>query len=130
MAAKQINSPSEKMGDRFVRSLPEVDRKPFENPDVKELFLADIREGYKQGGDGPARDDIIINTPWKFDIGEIKTRFDIWQGDSDANVPVNQGYYQAKRLTNSNFHLIKNEGHMFLLEGWNDVLSELINHSE
>ena len=127
MAAKQINSPSEKMTDRFVRSLPEVDQKPFEDPDVRELFLADIREGYKQGGDGPARDDIIINTPWKFDISEIQTRFDIWQGDSDAKVPVNQGYYQAKLLSNSNFHLMKNKGHMFLLTEWKNILSELIN---
>jgi len=126
MAAKQINNPSEKMTDRFVRSLPEADRRPFENPDVKELFLADIKEGYKQGGDGPARDDIIINQPWEFDISEIQTRFDIWQGDSDLNVPVNQGYYQAKLLAESTFHLMKNRGHMFLLEEWKTVLSELI----
>jgi pimeloyl-ACP methyl ester carboxylesterase len=130
MAAKQINSPSEKMGDRFVKSLPEVDRKPFENPDIKELFLADIKEGYKQGGDGPARDDIIINEPWKFDIREIQTRFDIWQGDSDLNVPVNQGYYQANLLPNSNFHLMQNKGHMLLLEEWKNVLSELIKQTE
>ena len=130
MAARQINSPSEKMGVRFVRSLPEVDQKPFENPDVRELFLADIKEGYKQGGDGPARDDIIINTPWKFDIREIQTRFDIWQGDSDWNVPVNQGYYQANLLPDSNFHLMKNKGHMLLLEEWENVLAELIKQGE
>ena len=118
------------MGDRFVRSLPEVDQKPFENPDVRELFLADIKEGYKQGGDGPARDDIIINTPWKFDIREIQTRFDIWQGDSDWNVPVNQGYYQANLLPDSNFHLMKNKGHMLLLEEWENVLAELIKQGE
>ena len=126
MAAKQINSPSEKMIDRFVKSLPKVDQKPFDSPDVKELFLADIKEGYKQGGDGPARDDIIINTPWKFDLRDIQTRFDVWQGDSDLNVPVNQGYYQANLLPNSNFHLMKNKGHMFLLEEWKNVLVELI----
>jgi pimeloyl-ACP methyl ester carboxylesterase len=126
MTAKQINSPSDKIGDKFVKSLPEVDQKPFENPLVKELFLADIKEGYKQGGDGPARDDIIINSPWKFDIREIQTRFDIWQGDSDLNVPVNQGYFQADLLPDNNFHLMKNKGHLFLLEEWKHILSELI----
>ena len=60
-AAKQINKPSGKIGDKFVKSLPEVDQKPFENPAVKEMLIADIREGYKQGGNGPACDDIIIN---------------------------------------------------------------------
>ena len=126
MAAKQINKPSEKMGNKFVKSLPEVDQKPFENSAVKEMLIADIKEGYKQGGDGPARDDIIINSPWKFDIKEIQTRFDIWQGDSDANVPINQGKYQASLLPKNNFHLLKNRGHMFLLDEWKTVLSELI----
>lgn len=126
MAAKQINKPSEKMGNKFVKSLPKVDQKPFENSAVKEMLIADIKEGYKQGGDGPARDDIIINFPWKFDIKEIQTRFDIWQGDSDANVPINQGKYQASLLPKNNFHLLKNRGHMFLLDEWKTVLSELI----
>jgi len=129
MAAKQINKPSGKIGDKFVNSLPEVDQKPFKNPEVKEMLIADIKEGYKQGGNGPARDDIIINSPWKFDIKEIQTRFDIWQGDSDKNVPVNQGKYQAELLPNNNFHLLKNKGHMFLLDEWKNVLSELIKQT-
>jgi pimeloyl-ACP methyl ester carboxylesterase len=126
MAAKQINKSSEKMGEKFVKSLPEVDQKPFENSATKEMLIADIKEGYKQGGDGPARDDIIINSPWKFNIKEIQTRFDIWQGDSDVNVPVNQGKYQASLLPKNNFHLLKNRGHMLLLDEWNNVLSELV----
>jgi len=126
MAAKQINKSSGKMGEKFVKSLPEVDQKPFENSATKEMLIADIKEGYKQGGDGPARDDIIINSPWKFNIKEIQTRFDIWQGDSDVNVPVNQGKYQASLLPKNNFHLLKNRGHMLLLDEWNNVLSELV----
>lgn len=126
MAAKQTNKSSEKMGEKFVKSLPEVDQKPFENSATKEMLIADIKEGYKQGGDGPARDDIIINSPWKFNIKEIQTRFDIWQGDSDVNVPVNQGKYQASLLPKNNFHLLKNRGHMLLLDEWNNVLSELV----
>ena len=74
----------------------------------------------------PARDDIIINTPWKFDIMQVQTRFDIWQGDADMNVPVNQGKYQAEQLPNSILHILNNKGHMFLLEEWKDVLSELL----
>ena len=129
MAAKQINKPSAKIGDKFVKSLPEVDQKPFDNPAVKEMLIADIKEGYKQGGDGPARDDIIINFPWGFDIKEIQTRFDIWQGDSDKNVPVNQGKYQAELLPANNFHLLQNRGHMFLLDEWKNVLYELIKQT-
>lgn len=127
LAAKSINKPSSNIGDKFVKSLPEVDQKPFENIEVKEMLLADIKEGYKQGGDGAARDDIIINFPWKFDIKKIQTRFDIWQGDKDKNVPLNQGQYQADLLPISNFHLLKDKGHMLLLDEWKNILIELIN---
>ena len=126
IAAKQINKPSGKIGDKFVKSLPKADQKPFENPLIKEMMIHDIKEGYKQGGDGPAKDDIIINTPWQFDIRSIQTRFDIWQGDQDKNVPLNQGKYQNKLLPNSNLHVLKGKGHMFLLEQWEQVLQELI----
>lgn len=125
LAAKQISSPSSKAGDKFVKSLPEVDQKPFEDEAVKDMMIADIKEGYKQGGDGPARDDIIINNPWGFDIREIQTRFDIWQGDADKNVPVNQGKYQSELLPNSFLHLLKGKGHMLLLDEWKNILSEL-----
>lgn len=130
MAAKQINRESERTGEKFVKSLPVVDRVPFENPLVKEMLISDIKEGYKQGGKGPARDDIIINSPWKFDIRNIRTHFDIWQGDSDKNVPANQGMYQAEILPDNSFHLLSNKGHMFLLEEWRNVLSELIKKTE
>lgn len=126
IAAKQINKPSGEIGDKFVKSLPKVDQIPFENQEVKAMLIADIKEGYKQGGDGPARDDIIINTPWKFEIINIQTRFDVWQGDTDENVPVNQGKYQAELLPNSSLYLVENKGHMFLLEKWKDVLIQLI----
>jgi len=127
LAAKSITKPSSNIGDKFVKSLPEVDQIPFENIEIKEMLVADIKEGYKQGGDGPARDDIIINFPWKFDIKKIRTRFDIWQGDKDKNVPINQGQYQADLLPNSNFHLLKDKGHMLLLDEWKNILIELIN---
>ncbi|HIF74265.1 MAG TPA: alpha/beta hydrolase [Porticoccaceae bacterium] len=126
IAAKQINNPSGEIEDKFVKSLPKMDQIPFENQQVKAMLIADIKEGYKQGGDGPARDDIIINTPWKFEIMNIQTRFDIWQGDIDVNVPVNQGKYQAELLPNNSFYLMENKGHMFLLEKWKDVLIQLI----
>ena len=127
MSAKSINKPSGDIGDKFINSLPKVDQKPFENIENKEMLFADIKEGYKQGGDGPARDDIIINFPWKFDIKNIQTRFDIWQGDRDKNVPFNQGRYLADLLPNSKFHLLADKGHMLLLDEWKIILIELLN---
>lgn len=126
LAAKQINKSSSKFGDKFVKSLPKVDQIAFENKAIKDMLVADIKEGYKQGGDGPARDDIIINFPWNFDIREIKTLINIWQGDMDNNVPLNQGKYQAELLPNNQLHILKNKGHMLLLDEWKAILVDLV----
>lgn len=126
IAAKQVSKPGTKAGDKFVNSLPKVDQKPFENKAVKEMLIADIREGYKQGGNGPAQDDILINSDWGFDLAKINTRIDIWQGDLDKNVPINQAKYQASLLPNNTLHIIKNKGHMLILDEWKNILSELI----
>lgn len=126
MAAKAINRSSGDMGDKFVKSLPKADRKIFDNKDIRDMLIADIKEGYKQGGDGLARDDILINTPWGFDLKNIKTRIDIWQGDSDKNVPVNQAYYQDQLLPNSRLTIMKGKGHMFILNEWEEILGKLI----
>lgn len=125
-AAKSINKSSENFGERFIKSLPEIDQRPFQDKEVTDMLISDIKEGYMQGGDGPARDDIIINTSWKFDISGITARFDIWQGEEDRNVPVNQGQFQATLLPNNNYHQLKGKGHMLLLDEWENILTELI----
>ncbi len=52
LAAKSINKPSSNIGDKFVKSLREVDQKPFENIEIKEMLIANIKEGYRQGETG------------------------------------------------------------------------------
>jgi pimeloyl-ACP methyl ester carboxylesterase len=126
LVAKQVQKADSKFADRFVKSLPKEDQLPFKDDALKEMMLGDIVEGYKQGGGGPASDDILINSPWGFDIRAIQTRFDVWQGDLDKNVPFNQGEYQAEALPNSRYHLVQGKGHMLLLEQWEGVLEALV----
>jgi hypothetical protein len=39
---------------------------------------------------------------------------------------TNQGQYQANLLPNSSFHILRDKGHMLLLDEWKNVLVELI----
>ena len=36
------------------------------------MLIESIQEGYRQGGDGPAQDDILINTSWGFKLQDIQ----------------------------------------------------------
>jgi len=63
--------------------------------EYQQLFVLDIQEDYRQGWRRPAQDDILINSPWGFNIEEIRVRIDIWQGEVDKNVPSQPGLILA-----------------------------------
>ena len=86
----------------------------------------DILEGYRQGWQGPAQDDIIINNPWGFRLEDITVRIDIWQGEVDKNVPLCQGKYQDERIANSRLTVLPGQAHLYLLTHWREVLSALV----
>lgn len=84
-----------------------------------------IREGYRQGWEGPVQDDLIVNSPWQFELEGIDAHFDIWQGAVDLNVPRHQGEYIHDRLPNSALHILDDEAHLFPINHWKDILESL-----
>lgn len=121
MAYSQISGGKEIKIDCLI---PE-DKKILEKPENYKLYMADIREGYKQGWQGIALDDIIINNPWGFSLEDIQVRIDIWQGENDQNVPLNHGKYQHKKIPDNRFTIVQNKAHLYLLSHWRDVLIAL-----
>jgi len=115
------------LAKNLISYLPDEDKLIFNNSEYQAQFIADVREGYKQGWDGPAQDDIvIINQPWGFKLENIKQRIDIWQGKQDKNVPFNHGVYQNKVIPNSRLTVLEKEAHLYLFKKWKNVLSKLI----
>ena len=115
------------LAKKLISTLPDEDKLIFSNTEYQSQFIADIREGYKQGWDGPAQDDIVtMNQSWGFKLGNIKQRIDIWQGKQDKNVPFNHGIYQNKIIPNSRLIVLEKEAHLYLFKEWKNVLSKLI----
>jgi pimeloyl-ACP methyl ester carboxylesterase len=114
-------------GEKLAASFPPEDRHLIDETNSGELLVRDIQEGYRQGWAGPAQDDIIINSPWGFDIQDIQQRIDVWQGELDKNVPLNQGLYQHEHLPNSRLHVMQGQAHVYLLAEWPQVLQALVN---
>lgn len=127
LAYKMLQGDPDKAGDRLRSSFPPEDRKVIEESGSGDWLVENIREGYRQGGDSPAQDDIIINSSWGFRLEDIQTRFDVWQGEADKNVPVNQGEYQHKILPNSRLTVLPGQAHLYLLTHWREVLEALVN---
>jgi pimeloyl-ACP methyl ester carboxylesterase len=121
-----ISAGPEKAGHILLASFPPVDQRIAEKPEHLENMVASIQEGYRQGWQGPAQDDVITNSPWGFRVEDIKVRIDIWQGEVDENVPLNQGLYQHEKIPNSRLTVLPGQAHVYLLERWGEILAQLL----
>jgi pimeloyl-ACP methyl ester carboxylesterase len=113
-------------GSGIISTFPPVDRGLLQAPEDRKQFVQDIREGYRQGWQGPAQDDLLINRPWGFRLADIPVRIDIWQGERDRNVPLRQAHYQHDKIPHSRLTLWSDLGHLGLLVRWQEVLASLI----
>lgn len=116
----------EDAGKKLAASFPPVDRQLVERPENRRMMVASIQEGYKQGWDGPAQDDIVINSPWGFQLADIRIRMDIWQGEVDKNVPLIQGKYQHEQIPISTLTVMPGQAHLYILDNWRNVLEKLV----
>ncbi len=111
---------------RLGASFPPVDRQVAADPQQRRMLIASLQEGYRQGWQGPAQDDLMVNSAWDFRLEDIQVRIDVWQGELDRNVPLGQGRYQSARLPNSSLTVVPAQGHLYLLTHWRDVLIRLL----
>ena len=126
MMSRLINgSNTEKALRMLLSSVPDVDKTILQNHDIATMLVTSIQEGYKDWH-GPFQDGMLQVNPWYFDIRDIKTRVDIWQGDADVNVPLSSGQYLEKTLPNTRAFYLPGKGHFFILENWAEVLQKLI----
>jgi pimeloyl-ACP methyl ester carboxylesterase len=116
----------EKAAQQLMASIPDSDKEILYEPENVENMVRSIREGFRQGSEGVAHDDILINSEWGFELKSIKPRIDIWHGKLDVNVPIHSAYYLHEQIPNNRLFGLQDKGHFFILNSWEDVLSELM----
>lgn len=127
VASDSVLSDPMKAKQQYISSIPARDRKRLQQSGNFNMMFADIREGYRQGWQGVAHDDVIIMQDWGFDPSDIEVRIDIWHGDEDRSVPAQASEYLHERIANSRATFLTGEGHLFLLHYWCKVVTELIS---
>jgi pimeloyl-ACP methyl ester carboxylesterase len=126
MAYPIIMSEPEEAGRNLVLTFPPEDRRLLESPEAQESFVLDIQEGYRQGWQGPVQDDIVNARPWGFRLEEIAVRIDLWHGEIDENVPLDQARYQHERISHSRLTIWPGQAHLALYAHWGEVLAMLV----
>lgn len=123
------------VGAMLVASLPgdgtaADDRTVLESADLQALLGANVKEGYRQGPDGPLQDDMAVNGDWGLALEDITIPVIIWQGAQDLNVPLVQGTFLHQRIPNSEIIVLPGTAHLFPLLRWNDILRKLTSASD
>ena len=129
MMRNMVKGDTEKATRQLMSSIPPADKEALYDAQNVEILVASIREGFRQGYEAVAEDDILINSGWGFSLGHIKPRIDIWHGDLDVNVPKHAGEYLAANIPNNRAIFLPNKGHFFMLNQWKEILKKLVYES-
>jgi len=104
--------------------LSEWDKKVFDRPEIRNIFVKDFPEAYRQNGIGSAYDTTIPGK-WPIPLEQIKMRVHVWHAGPDVlvgNMPI----YIAEKLPNSELKVISNAGHLWILDHMKEVMETLV----
>lgn len=99
------------------KQLAEPDRQLFSTPEIKQFFVEEAAEAFRQGTKGPAWEGkLLFGEPWGFVPEDISMEnIYLWHGELDANVPVSMGRAMADRIPNCQATFYPHEAHLSLL---------------
>jgi len=118
--AADVEAQVDAMGHR-----PPPDGPVYARPEVREQFLATLREGYRAGPNGAARDILLSNLPWGFDLADIAVPVRWWHGTVD---PLTPGPLLRRALAGLPHHDVvwyEGEGHAANLTHAAEILAGL-----
>jgi pimeloyl-ACP methyl ester carboxylesterase len=104
--AADVEAAVDAMGRR-----PPPDGPVYARPEVRAQFLATLREGYRSGPSGAARDVLLSNLPWGFDLPDVRPPVHWWHGSVDRLVPGPLLHRALAGLAGYRLTMYEGEGH-------------------
>ena len=109
----------------FGESWGDVDDRVIEDPTTLVAVREWMQEGARQGPVGFVDDWVVLESPWGFTVAEVRQPVHVWWGSEDPAVSRSHTDYLARTLPRSILHIYENEGHMFPIGHWGEMLMEL-----
>ena len=109
-----------------MSSFTDSDREALYDPQNVELFVASIIEGFCQGHELVAQDDILSNSECSFYPTQIEPRIDIWNGKAELDVPIDAGEYLAAEIPCHRTFFARQMS-IIALNRWDDILEKLMD---
>ncbi len=113
----------DRMMAMVMKSMPPSDRELLAQPAVQRIFLAALREAFRQGTRGAAWDATLAARDWGFELAEIAMPVHLWQGEADHNVPPAMGRYLARAIPDCQATFVPAEGHLLVEQHLDEILA-------
>ena len=111
----------------LMNYFPIPDKEVLFQPAVREMFLEDLPQAFRQGACGFTLDMKILGQSWGFQLKNISGKVYLWHGEKDENVPPNAGRYLANTIPNCEARFYPDEGHLLIFNHWQEILSTLVS---
>jgi pimeloyl-ACP methyl ester carboxylesterase len=103
----------------------EADRTVLSDPAVAAMLRNDLAQAVRQGTAGVWSDLNALTSPWGFQMDQVDTPVDVWQGDADRIVPQQMGHVLAQRLPQARWRPVAGGGHFLVIPRWREILDAL-----
>lgn len=120
-----LGASPEELSEAMGGLVPPVDRAVLHGAFADWLSRTFQRAG-AQGVVGVRDDGLAAVAPWGFELAEIRVPVAVWQGREDAMVPFAHGQWLAAAVPGARAHLLDDEGHLSLVERFDEVLTDLV----
>jgi pimeloyl-ACP methyl ester carboxylesterase len=110
----------------YAQLAPEGDRRVFERPEIRAMFLDDITHAAARQFHAVPSDLVLFTRDWGFALRDVKVPVRLWHGDSDNIVPLAHAQHMAALIPDAVLTVRSGESHLGGLDAADDVLSTLL----
>jgi pimeloyl-ACP methyl ester carboxylesterase len=112
----------------YMRISPAGDRRIFARPEMKEMFLSDLRTAARRALKAPMYDAVLFGRHWGFSPRDVVVPVRLWQGDADNIVPLEHGHHLAALIPDSELRVRQGESHLGALDLADEIFDAILTH--
>jgi pimeloyl-ACP methyl ester carboxylesterase len=113
----------------YMRISPEGDQRVFARPEMKEMFLGDLRDAARNGGlKATVYDVVLFGRHWGFAVRDVDVPVYFWHGDADNIVPLEHVHHLGALVGNSVVSVRPGESHLGALDAIDEIFDAIEQH--
>ena len=105
--------------------MPGSDRRAIGQPGLRDAFVANYTEAFRQGSQGVAQDLRVLTRPWGFRLDAISVPASIHHGDADNTVPLQHARRYAAAIPGARLRVHPGHGHFSIIAAAREILAPL-----